>query len=48
MIYAVILILIIMNWINKTLNTLERQQQVLCYDMQILTKKIKEEESKIW
>lgn len=48
MIYAVILILIIMNWINKTLNTLERQQQVLCYDMQILTRKIKEEESKIW
>lgn len=48
MVYAVILILIIMNWINKTLNTLERQQQVLCYDMQILTRKIKEEESKIW
>ena len=48
MVYAVILILIIMNWINKALNTLERQQQVLCYDMQILTRKIKEEESKIW
>ena len=48
MIYAVILMLLIMNWINKMLKTLEHQQQVLCYDMQILNQKIKEDESKIW
>ena len=48
MIYAVILMLLIMNWINKMLKTLERQQQVLCYDMQTLNQKIKEDESKIW
>ena len=48
MIYAFILILFIINWINKMLNTLDRQQQVLCYDMQVLNQKIKEEESRIW
>jgi len=48
MIYAIILILLIMNWINKTLNNLEHQQQVLCYDLQILSKQIKEKENKIW
>lgn len=36
-----------MNAINKTLKVLEHQQQVLCYDMYILNKKIKEEERKI-
>lgn len=47
MIFAIILILLIMNAINKTLNALERQQQVLCYDIYILNKKIKEEEKRI-
>lgn len=46
-IFAIILILLIMNAINKTLSTLERQQQVLCYDMYILNKRIKEEERRI-
>ena len=48
MIYAVILILITMNWINKALNNLEHQQQVLCYDLQILSQKIQERENRIW
>ena len=46
-ILAFILILVIMNAINKTLRTLEHQQQVLCYDMYILSKKINEEEERI-
>ena len=46
-ILAFILILVIMNAINKALRTLERQQQVLCYDMYILSKKINEEERRI-
>lgn len=48
MIYAVILILVIMNMINKALNHLEHQQKVLCYDLQILSQKIQETENKIW
>ena len=48
MIYIIILFLLIVKWINKTMNTLEHQQRILCYDMQILNKKIKEEENKIW
>jgi len=48
MIYAIILFLLMLNWINNAINTLERQQQVLCYDMQVLNQKIKEEENKIW
>ena len=48
MIYAVILILMIMNWINKALHDLEHQQKVLCYDLQILSQKIQEQENKIW
>ncbi len=48
MIFAIILILLIMSLINKTLNTLEHRQKILCYDMQILNQKIKAEERKIW
>lgn len=48
MIYAVILILVIMNMINKALNHLEHQQKILCYDLQILSQKIQETENKIW
>lgn len=47
MIFAIILILLIMNAINKTLKVLEHQQQVLCYDMYVLNKKINEEEKRI-
>ncbi len=47
MIFAIILILLIMNTINKTLKVLEHQQQVLCYDMYVLNKKINEEEKRI-
>lgn len=46
-ILAFILILVIMNAINKTLRTLEQQQQVLCYDMYILSKKINDEEKRL-
>ena len=48
MIYAVIIILLIMNLINKTLHNLEHQQQVLCYDLKILSQKIRESENRIW
>ena len=48
MILAIILILFIMSMINKALNNLEHQQQVLCYDLQILSQKIRERENKIW
>lgn len=48
MIYAIILFLLMLNWINKMLNSLEHQQRVLCYDMQILNQKIQEDENRIW
>lgn len=48
MIYVVILILFVMNLINKNLHNLEHQQNILCYDLQILSQKIKEDEKRIW
>lgn len=48
MFYTTIVILLIMSWINKTMRNLEHQQQILCYDLQILSQKIKEDESRIW
>ncbi len=48
MIYAFILILLLISWVNKALRTVEHQQRILCYDMQILNQKIKEDENRIW
>ena len=44
MLFAVILVLIIMSGINKTLSSLEHRQKILCYDIHILSNKIREEE----
>ena len=44
MIFAVILVLIIMNGINRALSSLEHKQKILCYDIHILNNKIREEE----
>jgi len=48
MIYVIFLFLFIVHCINRTLNTLEHQQQALCYDLHILSQKIRNDESKIW
>ena len=47
MIYAIILILFIMNRINNALNNLEHKQKILCYDLLILSKKLHEEKIKL-
>ena len=44
MILAFILVLVVMNGINRTLAKLEHKQKILCYDMQILNKQMKKEE----
>ena len=44
MIFAFILILIVMNGINRTLASLEHKQKILCYDIYLLNNKIREEE----
>ena len=48
MFLAIILVLLVLSLINKALNNLEHQQQILCYDLQILSQKIKEKENRIW
>jgi len=48
MFLAIILVLLVLSLINRELNNLEHQQQVLCYDLQILSQKIRERENKIW
>ncbi len=47
MIYAVILILFVMSRINNALGKLEHKQKILCYDMLILTQKIREDENRL-
>lgn len=47
MIYAVILILFIMSRINNALSNLEHKQKILCYDMLILSQKIREDENRL-
>ena len=47
MIYAIILILFIMSRINNALNNLEHKQKILCYDMLILSQRIREDENRI-
>ena len=48
MFLAIILVLLVLSLINRELNNLEHQQQVLCYDLQILSQKIRERENRIW
>jgi hypothetical protein len=43
-ILTVVLILLMINGINKMLTKLEFKQNVLCYDMYLLNKEIKKEE----
>lgn len=47
MIYAVIFILFVISRINKALNNLERKQKNLCYDLLILSQRIREDENRL-
>ena len=47
MFYAVILILFIISRINKALSNLEHKQKILCYDMLILSERMREDEIRL-
>ena len=47
MIYAIILVLFIMMRINDAINKLDRKQRNLCYDLLILSHRVREDENRL-